>query len=201
MRKAVFIDRDRTINKFKHEGTPDDPDSWNYILSWDEFEFLPGAVEGMKLLFDEGLSLFVFSNQSCVGKGLIEYEEMEYIFEKMDAELEKNGVLLDGWLFCPHDPEGDMPCSCRKPKPGMLYTAAFDFDICLAQSWAVGDRTSDGRAAFAAGLAREHIILIGERPSFEAPAKLAGMVELPDLYHAAEYIVGVENIVNPTPKK
>lgn len=193
MRPAIFIDRDNTINKFVHQGIPGEPDTYNYLLSWDEFEFLPRAVEGMRFLFDEGLSLVVVSNQSCVNRGLIRYEEMEYIFEQMDHALGEKEVFLDAYYFCPHDPDGGLPCSCHKPRPGLFYAAAFDLDISLKHSWMIGDRVSDMQAAFSAGIAYDHIILVGERQPWEADAKTAGTIKLPTLYGAARYIVEAEN--------
>jgi D-glycero-D-manno-heptose 1,7-bisphosphate phosphatase len=193
MIKAVFFDRDNTINKFEHKGTPGKPETYNYLLSWDDFEFLPGVVDGMKLIFEEGLSLIVVSNQSCVDKGIVEYEEIAYIFEEMDAELGRQGVILDGYYFCPHDPDGELPCACHKPKPGLLYSAAFDNDICLEQSWMVGDRITDMKAAMNAGIARDHIILVGKRVPWEADAATAGVLKVPNLYQAALHIVEAES--------
>lgn len=189
MHRAVFLDRDRTINEFQHMGSPDDPDSWNYILSWEQFEFMPGAIEGLKHLSEiDGLRLIVVSNQSCVGRGLISDDDCAAIFEKMGDELyDMHGVMIDGYYFCPHDP--DDKCSCRKPKPGLFYHAAYMHDICLAKSWSVGDRFTDVQASMRAGIRRDRIVLVGDRPAFEYPAMTAGVLRAANLLGAAEYVI------------
>ena len=198
MNKAVFLDRDRTINEFEHKGVPEDPDSWNYILKWEDFKFIPEAVAGMKLLQKAGYKLIVVSNQSCVNRQGVDADsfDIENIFSKMEGELWFKEQIKASWYFCPHDPETES-CSCRKPEPGMIYAAAFQHDVDLAQSWMVGDRITDMQAGYGAGIRK--LILVGDRPSFESrrdSLSFVGARRVPHVLDAALYILNACNADN-----
>jgi len=141
MKRAVFLDRDGVINRKAREG--------QYVTRWEEFHFLPGAAEGISLLNKAEWSVIVISNQRCVAKGLLTIEELEAMHRRMCGELAAAGAKLDGIYYCPH--EKDPPCSCRKPAPGMLFTAAKEHQIDLASSWMIGDSESDVEAGKQAG--------------------------------------------------
>ena len=141
MIKAVFLDRDGTINKSAPEH--------GYIKKWSEFEFLPEAVDAIKLLNDKGIKAIVITNQQGIGKKLMTLDDLSEIHANMQEELGKQNALIDAFYFCPHLKEEN--CSCRKPKPGMLLKAAEDFGLEMSECIFIGDNERDIEAANAAG--------------------------------------------------
>ena len=147
--KAVFLDRDGTINKYV-----------GFLRNIDEFALLDGVADAIKKINASGYLAIVVTNQPVIARGEVSFEELERIHNKMETLLGKEGAYLDAVYFCPHHPhkgyEGERPelkfdCECRKPKPGMLLKAAQDFNINLAQSWMVGDGENDIKAGQNAG--------------------------------------------------
>ncbi len=147
--KAVFLDRDGTINKYV-----------GFLRNIDEFELIDGVADAIKKINASGYLAVVVTNQPVIARGEVSFEELEEIHNKMETLLGKEGAYLDAIYFCPHHPhkgyEGERPelkfdCDCRKPKPGMLLKAAQDFNIDLAQSWMVGDGENDIKAGQNAG--------------------------------------------------
>ncbi len=137
MNKAVFLDRDGTINRDK-----------GYLWRIEDFEFLPGAIEGLKLLQKMGFLLIIISNQSGIARGYYTEENVQKLHEWMQRTLVNYGVFLDGIYYCPHHPSASVEkyrqdCNCRKPKPGLFLRAAKDFDIDFSKSYAVGDKLRD----------------------------------------------------------
>lgn len=147
--KAVFLDRDGTINKYV-----------GFLRKIDEFELLPGVAEAIRKINESGYLAIVVTNQPVIARGEVTYEELEMIHNKMETLLGEQGAYVDAIYYCPHHPdsgfEGEIPelkfdCECRKPKPGMLLQAAKDFNIDLRQSYMIGDSENDMRAGEAAG--------------------------------------------------
>lgn len=147
--KAVFLDRDGTINKYV-----------GFLRNIDELELLDGVSDAIKKINASGYLAVVVTNQPVIARGEVSFEELELIHNKMETLLGKEGGYLDAIYFCPHHPhkgyEGERPelkfdCDCRKPKPGMLLKAALDFNIDLAQSWMIGDGENDVKAGQNAG--------------------------------------------------
>jgi D-glycero-D-manno-heptose 1,7-bisphosphate phosphatase len=147
--KAVFLDRDGTINK--HVG---------FLSNIDDFELLPGVPEAIREINEKGFLAIVVTNQPVIARGEATYKQLQEIHNKMETLLGLKGAYLDGIYFCPHHPhkgyEGEVPelkieCDCRKPKPGLILKAARDFNIDLSQSWIIGDGENDIRAGKAAG--------------------------------------------------
>ncbi len=137
MNKAVFLDRDGTINVDKH-----------YLYRVKDFEFLPGAIEGMKAFQDAGYLLIVITNQSGIARGYYTEENYNILTNYMKSELEKKGVFLTDVLYCPHHPEAIIPkykkeCECRKPKLGLFFEAINKWDIDVNESVAIGDKMRD----------------------------------------------------------
>jgi len=139
--KAIFLDRDGTINKYV-----------GFLKNIDDFELLPGVSDAIKLINQSDYLAIVVTNQPVVARGDVTFDQLNEIHNKMETLLGKEGAYLNGLYFCPHHPdkgfEGEIPelkidCDCRKPKPGMLLKAAKDFNIDLSQSWMVGDENSD----------------------------------------------------------
>lgn len=147
--KAIFMDRDGTINKYV-----------GFLRNIEKFELLPGVEAAIKKINMEGYLAIVVSNQPVVARGEVAVEELQEIHNKMETMLGEQGAYLDGIYYCPHHPEkgfeGEIPelktvCSCRKPKPGMLLKASHDYNIDLTQSWMIGDSRSDIEAGQRAG--------------------------------------------------
>ena len=147
--RAIFLDRDGTLNKYV-----------GFLRNTDEFELVSGAAEAVKLINASGCLAIVATNQPVIARGEVTFDELAEIHNKMETLLGHEGAYLDGIYFCPHHPhkgyEGEVPelkieCECRKPKAGMLLKAAEDFNIDLSQSWMIGDGENDILAGKAAG--------------------------------------------------
>lgn len=147
--KAIFLDRDGTINKYV-----------DFLSNIDEFELLSGVSEAIRKINVSGSLAIVVTNQPVIARGEVTWEELQEIHNKMETLLGQEGAYLDAIYFCPHHPhkgyEGEVPelkieCDCRKPKPGMLLKAAKDFNIDLKQSWMVGDGENDIKVGKEAG--------------------------------------------------
>lgn len=146
MRPAVFLDRDGTINE-----------QMGYINHLDRFILLPGVVEAIKLLNENGILTIVISNQSGVARGYFPIELVYGIHARMDALLSNKGARIDGIFFCPHHPQGVVPeytttCQCRKPGTGLIAMARDRFDIDMAESYFIGDTCLDLETARRASL-------------------------------------------------
>lgn len=147
--KAIFLDRDGTINHYV-----------GFLRRVDEFELAKDSAEAIKKINYSGYLAIVITNQPVIARGETTYEELEEIHNKMETELGKLGAYLDAIYFCPHHPhrgyEGEISelkinCDCRKPKPGMILKAAKDFNIDLANSFMIGDSDIDVQAGINAG--------------------------------------------------
>jgi D-glycero-D-manno-heptose 1,7-bisphosphate phosphatase len=147
--KAVFIDRDGTINK-----------PGGFITRPEDFELLAGAAEAIRTINQAGYLAIVVTNQPVIARGEASLEDLDAIHNKMETELGKAGAYLDDIFFCPHHPDKGFPgerpeykivCECRKPKPGMLLLAAAKYNIDLSESYMVGDEEKDAEAGLAAG--------------------------------------------------
>ena len=146
--KAIFLDRDGTINKYV-----------GFLRDIDEFELNNGVEDAIKRINTSGYLAIVVTNQPVIARGEVTYSQLDEIHNKMETLLGNKGAYLDAIYFCPHHPhkgyEGEVPelkidCDCRKPKPGMLLKAAKDFNIDLSQSWMIGDDDNDVLAGGAA---------------------------------------------------
>lgn len=155
--KAIFLDRDGTINKYV-----------GFLRKIEEFELLDGVAEAIRKINAMGYLAIVTTNQPVIARGEVSLEELEEIHKKMETLLGQEGAYLDAIYYCPHHPhkgyEGELPelkidCGCRKPKPGMLIKAAEEFHIDLEASWMIGDGENDIKAGKAAGC---HTVLIGK---------------------------------------
>jgi D-glycero-D-manno-heptose 1,7-bisphosphate phosphatase len=152
MKRAAFLDRDGVINKKPSEG--------QYVTRWEEMQFLPGVPEAIALLTGAGYGVFVVSNQRCVAKGLLTPRELESIHQRMCQDLADAGAIITKVYYCPH--EKQPPCSCRKPAPGMLLTAARTHDLDLTSSWMIGDSDIDVEAGKIAGCKTVRIAKLDE---------------------------------------
>lgn len=139
-KKVVFLDRDGVINKR--------PPKAEYITSWEKFEFLPGAIDALKLLTKKGYEIIIISNQAGIGRGAMTEEDLKKIHKKFLEVCRKEDIEIKGIYYCPHN--WDEGCFCRKPKPGMLFKAAADHYFDLTKAVFVGDDERDEQAGQAA---------------------------------------------------
>jgi D-glycero-D-manno-heptose 1,7-bisphosphate phosphatase len=140
-RKAVFLDRDGTLNVDK-----------GYVHNIEDWEWLPGAIDAIAALKNAGFLVIVVTNQAGIARGYYTGVDVAKLHVWINGELHKHGTMIDGFYYCPHHPEHGGKCECRKPMPGMLHAAKQDFDIDLSCSWLVGDKASDIQAGLAAGV-------------------------------------------------
>lgn len=137
MKRAIFLDRDGTINVEK-----------NYLYRISDFEFLPGVLEGLKLLQDAGYILVIITNQSGIGRGFYTEQDFHILNKWMLQTLKAQGINIAKVYFCPHLPDAPIAnyrkdCECRKPKLGMYLKAIQEFDIDIQHSYAIGDKIRD----------------------------------------------------------
>lgn len=154
-RTVVFLDRDGVINR-NRDG--------DYVRTPEDFEFLPGALEGLARLKGAGCAVVVVSNQAGVGSGLVSLDELDRIDEKMLAGIEEHGGEVAEICYCTH--RKDEGCLCRKPRTGLFDKAALDLGISLQGSFFVGDALSDMQAGFSAGC-RTVLVLTGRTSASE----------------------------------
>ena len=155
--KAIFLDRDGTINKYV-----------GFLRSPSDLKLIDGAAEAIKRINESGYLCIVVTNQPVIARGEVSVSELNFIHNKMETLLGQAGAYIDGLYYCPHHPDkgysGEVKAlkidyDCRKPKPGMLIKAAEDFNIDLSSSWMIGDGKNDVGAGKAAGC---KTVLIGE---------------------------------------
>jgi D-glycero-D-manno-heptose 1,7-bisphosphate phosphatase len=153
--KVVFVDRDGVINR-------DAPD---YILSWAQFEFLPGSRRALARLKRAGFTTIVITNQSAVGRGMIRPAALDDLHARMCAAVREAGGEIRDIFYCPHHPEDD--CTCRKPRPGLIWAAQKRHAIDLAGACMVGDSARDIAAARAAGVGLAVLVRTGNGAAAE----------------------------------
>ncbi len=147
--RAIFLDRDGTINKYV-----------GFLHSPDQMELIPGVAEAIRKINVSGYLAIVITNQPVIARGEVTVEGLDEIHKKMETLLGEKGAYIDALYYCPHHPdkgfEGEIPelkidCKCRKPKPGLILKATRDLNIDLEKSYMIGDSESDIKAGEAAG--------------------------------------------------
>lgn len=176
--KAIFLDRDGTINKYV-----------GFLRKEEEFELIDGVAEAVKKINESGYLAIVVSNQPVIARGEVTYSQLENIHNKMETLLGKEGAYLDAIYFCPHHPhsgyEGEVKelkinCNCRKPKAGMLLKAAQDLNIDLSNSYMVGDSENDIKAGKTAGC--KAVLLTQKREYFGQDICVGNLKDFVDQY-------------------
>lgn len=150
--KAAFLDRDGVINLDRA-----------YVSRWEDFEFVPGAVEAMRALKQAGFALVIVTNQSGIARGYYTEAQYQALNITMKQALAEAGAAVDTVYHCPHHPSGAVAglavdCDCRKPAPGMIFRAARELNLSLPDSILVGDKPSDIQTARAAGVGKAYIV-------------------------------------------
>jgi histidinol-phosphate phosphatase family protein len=140
-RKTVIVDRDGVLNR--------KPPRAEYVRTWEEFEWLPGALSALQLLHAADYRVVVVSNQAGIARGAMTDADLATIHQLMTGEVAAAGGNIEAIYYCPHDWEAG--CECRKPKPGMLFQAQRDLNLDLSRTFFVGDDERDAAAADSAG--------------------------------------------------
>lgn len=147
--RAVFLDRDGTVNK-----------EVDFLKNIDDLELLPGAADAIKKINRSGFLAIIITNQPVIARGEVSFQQLQEIHNKLESLLGRIGAYLDGIYFCPHHPdkgfENERPeyktaCHCRKPEPGLIEQAAKDFNIDISESFMIGDRETDVKCGNKAG--------------------------------------------------
>ena len=158
--KAIFLDRDGTLNVYK-----------GFLTRPEDFQLLPGVTEAIRQINKSGYLCIIVSNQPVIARGDCTFDELKAIHDKMETELGHQGVFVDAIYYCPHHTdkgfEGERPdyktiCNCRKPKPGLLLQAAEDWNIDLNYSYMIGDNEKDVAAGNAAGCKQSFLLNTNE---------------------------------------
>jgi len=140
-RPCVILDRDGVLNKKTHQD--------RYLAQWSDFEWLPGAKDGLALLRQHGYRIVVVTNQPGIASGLISNSNLQLIHQRMRQSAVLEGGDIDAIYYCPHS--RDENCECRKPKPGMLFQAQRELQLDLTRSYFIGDDEREVQAGEAAG--------------------------------------------------
>jgi D-glycero-D-manno-heptose 1,7-bisphosphate phosphatase len=145
-RPAVFLDRDGTLSEER-----------GFIDRLELVEIFPWTSDAIRLLNRAGFAVVVVTNQSAIGRGIIDQAFLQSVHDAFDRHLAKSGARVDRYYFCPHHPDAPLPeyrmvCRCRKPAPGMIEQAAAELELDLSRSFMVGDRPIDVASGHAAGV-------------------------------------------------
>lgn len=147
--RAIFLDRDGTINRYV-----------GFLRNIDDFELLPGVAQAIRCINKSDYLAIVVTNQPVIARGEVTPPQLREIHDKMETLLGQEGAYIDAIYVCPHHPDkgfaGEIEalkidCTCRKPKPGMLFQAAEDYNLDLHHCWMIGDSENDMLAGQAAG--------------------------------------------------
>lgn len=182
LRRAVFLDRDGTINVEK-----------DYLYRLEDFVFIPGVPQAIKALKAAGYLVIVVTNQSGVARGYFGPAEVERVHAHIQTELAAVGTAIDAFYYCPHHPQQGVgsyriDCDCRKGRPGMLLQAAREHAIDLSHSYMVGDKDADLEAGRAAGCT-PILVLTGHGAALASPLEDNGVMICADLPAAVAAIL------------
>ena len=138
---TIFLDRDGVLNE--------KPPRAEYVKTWDEFKWMPGSLEALRVLKASGYKVIVISNQAGIARGVMSEASLTDIHDRMTFDIREAGGEIEAMYYCPHG--WDEGCKCRKPSPGMLYQAQRDHHLDLSRTCFIGDDERDAEAAEAAG--------------------------------------------------
>lgn len=181
---VIYLDRDGVINENRDD----------YVKSWQEFRFLPGALEALRLLTERGFTLFVVTNQAGVNRGLMQAETVEDIHRHMLLAAEAHGAQILEARYCPHRP--DESCFCRKPRPGMLLGLAAEHGVSSRDTFMVGDALSDVAAGRSVGC---RTVMVRTGRGAEQLAQRVASAQKPD-HVAADLLEAARWLIAQYPK-
>tara|TARA_B100000242_G_C42945236_1_gene438340 strand:+ start:384 stop:929 length:546 start_codon:yes stop_codon:yes gene_type:complete len=155
---TVFLDRDGVINK-----------DLGYVHLWEDFHFLEGSIEALQILTKKNISIIIITNQSGIARGLFTEQQYNKLMKKFRCVCTELGINILDILYCPHHPQGKINkyktlCNCRKPQPGMIFKAFKKYKLSADKCYLVGDRLSDLKAGYEAGI--KNLILINKKINY-----------------------------------
>lgn len=180
MATAIFLDRDGVIIENRSD----------YVRAWSDVFIFPQALEALALLSTLPSKIIVVTNQSAVGRGIIDLETVHQINQRLLDIIVQNSGRVDGFYICPHLPSDR--CTCRKPEPGLILQAARQFQVDLSKSILVGDSLSDIQAAQNAGIKNTFLVRTGrgvEQETVLLDSPISGCIICEDLLAAAQLII------------
>uniref|UniRef100_A0A7C4KK70 D,D-heptose 1,7-bisphosphate phosphatase n=1 Tax=Anaerolinea thermolimosa TaxID=229919 RepID=A0A7C4KK70_9CHLR len=171
MHRGLFLDRDGVIIENRD----------GYVLSWEDVEIFPQALEALAMLSSAPFKIVIVTNQAAVGKGLLTLHEAREINRRLIHIIRAAGGAVDGVYLCPHTAEDH--CSCRKPQPGLILQAARELEIDLSRSALIGDALTDLQAGQAAGIPQLALVRTGRGAVQEPLARANGFQNTPVFDH------------------
>ena len=172
--KAVFVDRDGTVNQEKC-----------FVHMIKDFKLIPAAAKALKILHDAGYMIIIVTNQSGIGRGLYTLKDLHAVNRHMRKKLREKGVRISAIYYCPHHPCHG--CDCRKPMTGNIKKAVKRFNINIKKSWVIGDNASDIELGKNAGTRTIRVLTGKKEKKGDAKADFTAK----DLLKAAETIRGL----------
>jgi D-glycero-D-manno-heptose 1,7-bisphosphate phosphatase len=183
--KAVFIDRDGTINVEK-----------GHVHRIEDFEFIPGSMEALRLLTRRGIKIYIISNQAGIAKGYYTEEDFRKLTGFMTGQFQKEDVKVERVLYCPHHPEGIIPeyaikCSCRKPEIGLVSVIMEQEGFGSSEVALIGDKNSDIEVGSKLGI-RTYLVLTGYGMEHRVNTNATYIKK--DLHEAAQHLLESESL-------
>jgi D-glycero-D-manno-heptose 1,7-bisphosphate phosphatase len=175
---AVFMDRDGTV-----------AEEIGYVRDPSKFTVFPWTGSAVRRINESGMAAVLVTNQSAIGRGLIDHTLVETVHERLVSHLGGAGAHLDGLFYCPHHPNDG--CDCRKPNPGLLRQAGMELNLDLSRSFMIGDSYTDIRAGHAVG-ARTVLVLTGHgnaQRETHAESEVQPDCVVPTLEDAVEWVL------------
>ena len=148
--KAIFLDRDGVVNE-----------EIGYLYKIQDFKFIDGIFKACNYFQSKGFLIIIITNQSGIARGYYKEDDFKILNNWMNNQFKDQGVNIIDTFFCPHAPN-DL-CSCRKPKPGLLLDAILKYNIDKTQSWLIGDKETDIKAANLAGISNTVLVKTGHK--------------------------------------
>tara|TARA_B100000965_G_C19600002_1_gene762038 strand:- start:2387 stop:3625 length:1239 start_codon:yes stop_codon:yes gene_type:complete len=176
--KILILDRDGTLNRR--------PPKAQYIRSWNDFNWLPGAINALKILSNKGFKFIIISNQAGIARKMVSDYEVKSINKRLKDELMKESIEILETYYCPH--HWDDGCFCRKPNPGLFFKASSDYLFRIEKTLFIGDDSRDCQAAYNSGC---NSIFVGDKNEL----KNLNPEELPISYHS-NLLDAVPDIIN-----
>ncbi len=183
LQRFVLVDRDGVINRLAN----------GWVTRWEDFQFLPRALEALRALRERQYKTVVVSNQSGVGRGHLSQKRLDRITARFRKEIERHGGKIEEVYYCIHRPEDG--CECRKPRPGLLLEAQKKYGFHFERTFLIGDSEVDWQAGRAIGCP---VILVRGR---DGPKEFVGGLQpeiwVQDLYEAVQYVLSHSEGRNP----
>lgn len=154
MKRALFLDRDGVINK-----------EINYLYKIEDFEFIDGVFDACNFFQKKEYLVIIITNQAGIARGIYSEDDYQILTKWLIEQFKANGVQISRVYHCPHHPEFNVSCNCRKPEPQMFFEAERDFRIDLENSILIGDKNSDILAGINAGIKNNYLINTGHKIS------------------------------------